>query len=113
MLAVCLWEWWHFQWRVFTSFNDAENPSGHNLIGMVGIAAALGFKAVIDELHIQNARIKVFGTPGEEAGGGKINMIDHGAFDDVDVALMGHGGNKGMANQPFGAFPPGLFPLRL
>ncbi|TPX36292.1 hypothetical protein SmJEL517_g01420 [Synchytrium microbalum] len=66
---------------------------GHNLIAIVGIAAALGFKAAMDEFKIP-ARLRVYGTPAEEAAGGKINMIDYGAFKDVDVALMGHGGNK-------------------
>lgn len=30
------------------------------------------------------------GTPAEEGGGGKILMIDSGAFSDVDVAMMSH-----------------------
>jgi len=30
------------------------------------------------------------GTPAEEGGGGKIKMINAGAFTDVDVAMMSH-----------------------
>lgn len=30
------------------------------------------------------------GTPAEEGGGGKIDMIKAGAFDDVDAAMMVH-----------------------
>ena len=33
----------------------------------------------------------VLGTPAEEETGGKINMLDAGAFDDIDVAMMAHG----------------------
>ncbi|HLT18027.1 MAG TPA: peptidase dimerization domain-containing protein, partial [Thermomicrobiales bacterium] len=37
----------------------------------------------------------VMGTPAEEGGGGKIKMLDKGAFDDIDVALMiHHGGDQ-------------------
>ncbi|TPX40179.1 hypothetical protein SeLEV6574_g06748 [Synchytrium endobioticum] len=67
---------------------------GHNLIAVVGIAAAIGLKAAMNQSRIQNARLRVYGTPAEETVGGKIRMIDAGAFEDVDVALMGHGGNN-------------------
>ena len=30
------------------------------------------------------------GTPAEEGGGGKVNLINHGAFQDVDFAMMVH-----------------------
>ena len=35
-------------------------------------------------------RIVVMGTPAEEGGGGKILMVDRGAYDDIDVALYIH-----------------------
>lgn len=37
-----------------------------------------------------NFQITVLGTPAEEGGGGKIDMINKGVFDDVDVAMMVH-----------------------
>ena len=30
------------------------------------------------------------GTPAEEGGGGKVNLINHGAFQDIDFAMMVH-----------------------
>ena len=30
------------------------------------------------------------GTPGEEGGGGKIDMLQAGVFTDVDAAMMAH-----------------------
>ena len=35
-------------------------------------------------------KVYVIGTPAEEGKGGKILLIEGGAFADVDVALMAH-----------------------
>ncbi len=32
----------------------------------------------------------MLGTPAEEGGGGKIDLIKANVFDDVDVAMMAH-----------------------
>ena len=45
---------------------------------------------VILYLHIFFSQLTILGTPGEEGGGGKIDMIDAKVFDDVDVAMMAH-----------------------
>ncbi len=37
--------------------------------------------------------VRLFGTPAEELGGGKIKLLKAGAYDDVDVSLMAHGMN--------------------
>jgi len=42
---------------------------GHNLIGTASLGAALGVRAVMDELL---GCIQLIGTPGEEGGGGKV-----------------------------------------
>lgn len=60
---------------------------GHNLIAGSGLAAAIGIKSVIEDL---GGTFLVLGTPAEEGGGGKIKMMEQGAFDDVDAALMIH-----------------------
>ena len=36
------------------------------------------------------SQVTVLGTPAEEAYGGKIDLIDAGAFSDVDIAMMSH-----------------------
>jgi metal-dependent amidase/aminoacylase/carboxypeptidase family protein len=41
--------------------------------------------AVADEI---NARVVLLGTPSEEGGGGKIDLIEAGYFDDVHAAMM-------------------------
>ena len=60
---------------------------GHNLIAVVGVAAGLGLRAA---LAGRPGTIVVLGTPAEEGGGGKIRMIDQGAFASLDVAMMAH-----------------------
>ncbi|KAI8599488.1 hypothetical protein EDD21DRAFT_379703 [Dissophora ornata] len=65
---------------------------GHNLIAISGVATAIGLKAVIDKFDLQ-AEVKLFGTPAEETSGGKIVMLNNGAFKDVDICMMLHGAN--------------------
>lgn len=67
---------------------------GHNLIAASGIATALGIEAALGE---GNGTVVVMGTPAEEGGGGKVRMIEAGAFDDIDAAMMLHptGGSDG------------------
>lgn len=65
---------------------------GHNLIAEVGAAAGLGLKAVLEntEETLLPVQVTVLGTPAEEDGGGKIDLIREGAFDDMDVVFMAH-----------------------
>lgn len=60
---------------------------GHNLIATIGLGAGLGLCSVMDRLKGQ---VLVVGAPAEEGGGGKIELIDSGAFDEVDIAMMAH-----------------------
>jgi len=60
---------------------------GHNLIATIGVGAGLGLCSVVDRL---GGEVLVLGTPAEEGGGGKLNLIDEGLFDEVDVAMMVH-----------------------
>jgi amidohydrolase len=60
---------------------------GHNLIASSNLAAAIGVSAVLDRLP---GSVMLIGTPAEEAIGGKVMMINGGAFDDVDIALSSH-----------------------
>ena len=60
---------------------------GHNIIAAAGLGAGLAAAALADQL---GGRVVVLGTPAEEGGGGKVQMIDRGAFADVDAAIMVH-----------------------
>lgn len=61
---------------------------GHNVIAAAGVGAALGLAAVADEAGLT---VKLLGTPAEEHGGGKIPMLERGAWEDVDLSVMVHG----------------------
>jgi amidohydrolase len=60
---------------------------GHNIIAAAGLGAALVLAGLADEL---GGRLAVLGTPAEEGGGGKVFMIERGAFAGVDAAMMVH-----------------------
>lgn len=62
---------------------------GHNLIATGSVAAFLGVVAAMKEHRIAG-RVRALGTPAEEGGGGKIKLIDAGAYKDVDACLMTH-----------------------
>ncbi|MBU6423397.1 MAG: M20 family metallopeptidase [Chloroflexota bacterium] len=71
----------------YDALPDIGHACGHNLIAIMGVAAALGVRAAIDGL---SGRIAAIGTPAEEGGGGKVALLGAGGFDDVDVAMMVH-----------------------
>lgn len=60
---------------------------GHNLISAMSAGGAIGLAAAADELGIT---VEVIGTPAEEGGGGKIELLERGAFTELDFALMAH-----------------------
>ena len=61
---------------------------GHNLIGPASAGAAAVLSKVL--LPEQAGTVLVLGTPAEEDGGGKIQLLDAGLFRDVDCAMMVH-----------------------
>lgn len=60
---------------------------GHNLIAAISAGAALALAGVADDAGFT---VEVFGTPAEEGGGGKIEMLERGAFHGLDLAMMAH-----------------------
>jgi amidohydrolase len=72
----------------YDALPDIGHACGHNLIAGAAVGAGAALKTVLGELP--PCRIMVIGTPAEEGGGGKIIMLDRGAFDDVDAALYVH-----------------------
>ncbi|NMP22243.1 amidohydrolase [Sulfobacillus harzensis] len=70
---------------------------GHNIIAAMSVGAGLMLKSVWDELNIQG-ELWIMGTPGEEGGGGKIALLDQGAFDGVTAAAMLHPASSNTAS---------------
>ncbi|NJM26433.1 MAG: amidohydrolase, partial [Bacteroidia bacterium] len=70
---------------------------GHHLFGTASVAAAIALKKQL-EASGKPATIKVFGTPAEEGGSGKVYMVRDGLFKDVDVVLHWHPDSRNNAN---------------
>jgi len=62
---------------------------GHNIIAASSVGAAIALGTVADELGIT---VTLLGTPAEEGSGGKIVMMEKGAFTGVHAAAMAHPG---------------------
>ena len=73
----------------YDALPEIGHACGHNLIAEAGVAAGLGVKAFL-KASGKKGTVTVMGTPAEEGGGGKIDLISGGAFEDVDVAMMAH-----------------------
>jgi amidohydrolase len=62
---------------------------GHNIIAAAAVGAFIGLSAVSQWLGL---RVRLLGTPAEEAGNGagKVVMLERGAFEGVTAAMMIH-----------------------
>ena len=73
----------------YDALPEIGHACGHNLIAMAGVGGFLGAKAALERGLISGTAV-LLGTPAEEAGGGKIDLIEAGAFDAIDCAMMTH-----------------------
>jgi amidohydrolase len=64
---------------------------GHNLNCSAAIGAVMGLLAVAQQLH---GTVSIVGTPAEEGGGGKVALLEAGAFNDVDGIMIVHGDQR-------------------
>jgi amidohydrolase len=71
----------------YDALPDVGHACGHNIIAASSVGAAIGLAAVAKEL---NLTVTLLGTPSEEGGGGKIDLIKAGYFDDAHAAMMIH-----------------------
>lgn len=62
---------------------------GHHLLGVGAIESAIAVKKWMQEQGVEGT-LKVFGSPAEEGGGGKVYLTRAGLVDDVDVMLNWH-----------------------
>jgi amidohydrolase len=62
---------------------------GHNLIATSSLAAFLVTAELLKSEGIEG-RVRLLGTPAEESGGGKIDLLRASAYKGVDACLMGH-----------------------
>ncbi|GAW40617.1 p-aminobenzoyl-glutamate hydrolase subunit B [Brevundimonas sp. SH203] len=76
----------------------AGHGCGHNLFGAASVQAAIAVKDWMAANNIKG-ELRVYGTPAEEGGSGKVYMVRDGLFDDVDVAVHWHPGDVNSARQ--------------
>ena len=83
----------------YDSLPGLGHACGHNIIASSSVGAAIALASVASELDL---KIVVLGTPAEEGGGGKIVMLDRGAFEGIDIAALVHPGPIDVAQaEPF------------
>ena len=70
---------------------EIGHACGHNIIAAAATGAAIALRHALPK---GAARILVLGTPAEELGIGKCELIKTGYFHDVDFALMVHPSSK-------------------
>jgi amidohydrolase len=68
---------------------EIGHACGHNLIAAMAVGAGIAAARVADDVGLS---VTLLGTPAEEVGnaGGKILMLERGAFDDIHAAMMVH-----------------------
>ncbi|MEM7667049.1 MAG: amidohydrolase [Pseudomonadota bacterium] len=74
----------------------AGHACGHNLFGAGSLTAAIAVKKWLEATGTPG-RIRLYGTPAEEGGSGKVYMTRAGMFDDVDVAIHWHADDENSA----------------
>ena len=70
---------------------------GHHLFGTASVASAIAVKDWMIANKIAGT-LRFYGTPAEEGGSGKVYMVRDGMFDDVDVVVTWHPGDRNAAS---------------
>jgi len=75
----------------------AGHGCGHHLFGTASTATAIAVKEWMVANKIPGT-LRFYGTPAEEGGAGKVYMVRAGLFNDVDVAVAWHPGDRNVAD---------------
>lgn len=70
---------------------EIGHACGHNIVAAAALGAAIALRHALPP---GMARIIVLGTPAEELGIGKIELVKAGVFEGVDFAMMVHPSSK-------------------
>ncbi|RJE26097.1 amidohydrolase [Aspergillus sclerotialis] len=76
----------------YDALPNIGHACGHNLIATSSIAAFIATCEALKSRYPNGPAytVRLLGTPAEESGGGKVKMLDAGAYKDVDACLMVH-----------------------
>ena len=70
---------------------------GHHLFGAASALAAASIAQWLDDSGVEGT-VRLYGTPAEEGGSGKVYMTRAGLFDDVDAVLHWHPSDRNDAS---------------
>jgi amidohydrolase len=79
----------------YDAMPETGHSCGHNLIAGAACLAGQALAAAAPNA----VEVRVIGAPAEESGGGKLLMLERGALDGIDFALMAHGGFMSLPNR--------------
>ena len=71
----------------YDALPEVGHACGHNIIATAALGAGVAVAHLAEQLGI---RVTVLGTPAEEGGGGKVDLINAGAFEDAAASMMIH-----------------------
>ena len=77
----------------YDALPEIGHACGHNLSGPIAVGAAVALTRIMDQWNIPGS-VHVMGCPCEEGGGGKVVMVEKGAFDSLDYSIHWHGANN-------------------
>ena len=66
---------------------EIGHACGHNIIAAMSVGAGIAAAKIADEVGLT---VSVIGTPAEEGGGGKIQLLERGGFSGMNAAMMVH-----------------------
>ena len=72
---------------------ESSHSCGHHLFGAGSVAAAIAVKNWMESAGTAGT-VRLYGTPAEEGGAGKVYMVRAGLFSDVDAVLNWHPGDQ-------------------
>jgi amidohydrolase len=82
----------------YDALPEIGHACGHNLIAAGGVGAFIGAAEVAERI---GGEVVLLGTPAEEGGGGKIKLIEAGAFEGACAAMMFHPFDRDILSHPF------------
>lgn len=79
-----------------TDGKGAAHACGHNLFAAGSMTAAIAVKRWLEATGTPG-RVRLYGTPAEEGGSGKVYLVRAGLFNDVDFTIHWHADDKNSA----------------
>ena len=73
----------------YDALPEVGHACGHHLIALSALTAFTGLAAVLEKFNIPGTALLV-GSPAEEALGGKVDIANSGALNEMDYALITH-----------------------